>query len=98
MHNITMNIYDLMKEYTIELNDVRWFLAKNLAYTLTELSRNQDYLTDYIASGELDEELYNMEENYIDELQNLMERNQIDIVNIRETFNSILILKEKRKR
>lgn len=97
MHNTHMIIKDLMKEYSIELNDVRWYLANNLAFSINEMVEEQDELLKYIESGKLEVDLYNMEENYIVELQDLSDRNKIDEVNIREIFSNIVILKRKRK-
>lgn len=92
-----MNIDNLMKEFSIESNDVRWYLSNNLAYTLLNYSSDRETLTKYIESGNLEVDLYNLEEKYLQELQDLSDRNQLDEVSIRETFNEISILKLKRK-
>ncbi len=97
MHNTHMTINDLMKEYSIELNDVRWFLANNLAFSIIEMANEQEELSIYIESGKLEVDLYNMEENYLAELQDLSDRNKMDDVNVREIFNNIVMLKRKRK-
>lgn len=97
MYNTNMIISDLMKEYSIEINDIRWFLANNLTLTILELAKEQNKLSIYIESGKLEVDLYNMEDNYLEELQDLSDRNKIDDVNVREIFNSIVMLKRKRK-
>jgi len=91
-----MNIKALMSEYNIEINDIRWYLSNNLAFTLKEMSGNLTELSQYIESGKLEEELYNIEERYINELQSLADRNQLDEVDVRETFNNVVMLKKNR--
>ncbi|MGL1891940.1 MAG: hypothetical protein OCD02_09955 [Spirochaetaceae bacterium] len=92
-----MNIKQLMEEYSIESNDVRWYLCNNLAFSLLDYQNDQDGLTKHLESGQLEVDMYNLEDKYIDDLQDLTDRNKIDDVNIRETFNKIAILKSKRK-
>ena len=91
-----MNIRNLMKEYSIEINDVRWYLANSLSYSLSEMSKDLNELTKYIESGQLESEMYNMEENYITEMQDLADRDKIDEVDIREVFNKVELLKRDR--
>lgn len=91
-----MNIKELMDEYSIETNDVRWYLCNNLSFSLLEFKNDQVGLTKYLESGQLEVDMYNLEENYLEELQDLVDRNKIDEVNIRETFNKIVMLKKSR--
>lgn len=97
MYNNGMNIEDLMKEYALETNDIRWFLSDRLAFRMLEFGNDQESLTKLIESGNLEVELYNMEEKYLLELQDLEDRGKLDEVNIREIFNEVMILKQKRK-
>lgn len=92
-----MNIEDLMKEYALETNDIRWFLSHRLAFRILEYGNDQESLTKLIESGNLEVELYNMEEKYLLDLQDLEDRGKLDEVNIREIFNEVMILKQKRK-
>ena len=73
-----------------------WFLSSNKTYEILQLNNNTGALTEYINSGRLEEDLYNMEENYVLELQDLADRGKIDEVNVREDFNKIMILKKER--
>lgn len=91
-----MNIEELMKEYALETNDIRWYLSNKLAFSMLEFRNDQTGLATYIESGNLEVELYNMEERYVLELQDLEDRGKLDDVNIREIFNEIAILKRKR--
>lgn len=96
MYNISMNITELLNEYDLTTNDVRWYLSKKLAYTLLEYRNDLMGLTKLIESGELEADLYNMEEKYLEETQDLLNREKIDEVNIREELNEALLLKKNR--
>ncbi len=96
MYNTDMNINSIMNEYGIEPNDVRWYLANNNAFTLLEYHNDVEGLVKYIECGQLEVDLYNMEERYIEELQDLADRNKLDEVDVREIFNKIIMLKSKR--
>ena len=92
-----MNINNLMEEFCLEPNDVRWYLSNNLAFSILEHTANQEELAKYIESGNLEVDLYNLEEKYLLELQDLADRDKLDEVDIREIFNQIAIMKRKRK-
>lgn len=91
-----MNIYSLLEEYSLEINDVRWYLSGLTAFKLLEYRDDSEALTRYICSGELEEELYNMEEKFLSEIQDNIDRNLIDEVNVREILIEIVNLKSKR--
>lgn len=93
----SMNIYSLLKEYSLETNDVRWYLSYNMAYSLLEYKNDQEALAVHIASGQLEVDLYDLEEKFIQDTQDLMDRGKIDEVNIREILNEMVLLKTKRK-
>ncbi len=92
-----MNINSLLEEYSLESNDIRWYLSNNLAFSLLGYAGDQEGLTKYIESGQLEVDLYNIEDRFLEEIQDLMDRGKIDEVNIRETLNSMVMLKRKRK-
>lgn len=91
-----MNIQELIAEYGIETDDIRWYLSSQKSYELLQFINHKDDLTEYINSGRLEEELYNMEESYVLDLQDLADRGKIDEVNVREEFNNIIVLKKRR--
>lgn len=92
-----MNIYSLLEEYSLETRDVRWYLSYNKSFSLLEFRNDQEGLAEYISSGQLEVDLYNMEEKYLQDIQDLIDRGKIDDVNIRETMNEMVILKRKRE-
>ncbi len=92
-----MNIKQLMKEYCLEIDDIRWYLSIIEAENLINKSHDKDQLIRYIWSGELADNLYNMEEIYLDSLQEQIERNITDESNIRDFFAEAEIASLKRK-
>ena len=52
----------MLEEYNLELDDVRWYCAALLAERLLSYKDNKKDLIRFIWSGELEGELYNMEE------------------------------------
>ncbi len=87
-----------MKEYNLEIDDIRWYLSILEADKLMNFPRDRKELTRYIWSGELSDNLYNMEENYLSSLQEQMDRNITDESNIRDFFKEAELTASKRKR
>jgi hypothetical protein len=87
-----------MKEYNLEIDDIRWYLSIIEAEKLIALSPKKEDLVRFIWSGELADNLYNMEEIYIKTLQEQLERNITDESNIRDFFAEAEIASLKRKR
>lgn len=92
-----MNIKDLMKEYYLEIDDIRWYLSIIEAEKLIDLSHKKEDLVRLIWSGELADKLYNMEEIYISTLQEQLDRNITDESNIRDFFAEAEVASIKRK-
>lgn len=86
-------IDELMKEYNLEIDDIRWYLSFLTAEKILSLTESPDEITRYIWSGELDKELYNMEERYLEELESLFNSNLIDEAAIREQFEEASVRK-----
>ncbi|MDA3808963.1 MAG: hypothetical protein PF518_01405 [Spirochaetaceae bacterium] len=92
-----MNIRELMKEYNLEIDDIRWYLSIVEAEKIEILTKNKEEIVRYIWSGELADNLYNMEEIYINSLQDHLERNITDESNIRDFFAEAELASKKRK-
>ncbi|MBN1412445.1 MAG: hypothetical protein JW969_16480 [Spirochaetales bacterium] len=88
----------LLKEYELEIDDIRWYLSKQMALKFLEYSRQVHALTHYVWSGKLEKELYNMEEVYLAELKEDLERELIDESHVRGIFSEIRHEKSKRRR
>lgn len=84
-----MNIKSIFAEYDLELDDVRWYLAKMQAFRLLEYRDHPDELCRLIWSGKLEADLYNMEERYSSELQEKLDARQADESEIRKIMGEI---------
>ena len=64
-----MDVNEILREYDLTLDDVRWYLATLLTQRLLKYREKMPELTTYIWSGQLEDDLYNMEEEYLVQLQ-----------------------------
>lgn len=91
-----MIVKEIMKESNISIDDVRWYLCLEVAKKLLALQNNPIELVSYIHSKNLEIELYEIEQRYIDQLEKEYEQKIIDEATIREILYRIN--KEKSKR
>lgn len=91
-----MFVLDMLKEYSLELDDVRWFLSCDMVNRLIHRMEDFDELSKWIWSGELEAELYNMEEKFLAGLEDEYERGLKDESYIRELYSSIRNKKRSR--
>ncbi len=82
-------IHNLMKEYNLEIDDIRWYLSTILSSRFLSFSESPHELSRYIWSGELDKDLYNMEETFLSDLVEQYENDLVDETFIREKFGEI---------
>lgn len=87
-----------MKEYNLEIDDIRWYLSIIEAEKLLGFPRDRKELIRYIWSGELENNLYNMEERYIETIQEQMDRNITDESDIRNIFKEAEMASLRRKK
>ena len=91
-----MEINELLKEYNLEIDDVRWYLASILAMRLLQYREDEFGLIKYIWSGALEEELYDMEEQFINELQADYNQGITDEIKVRGILKDIVDAQTKR--
>ena len=91
-----MKIDELLKEYDLEIDDVRWYLASILAMRLFQYREDEFGLTKYIWAGAMEEELYDMEEQFINELQADYDQGITDEIKIRDILKEIVDAQTKR--
>lgn len=91
-----MNVRAAMKDYAIELSDIRWYLSLKTAERLLTYKEDLPALTHLLWSGRLEADLYNMEETFLEDLQDRVDRNLTDEVEVRELFSEIRAAKESR--
>lgn len=93
-----MTVTELMKEYNLEIDDIRWYMSILEAEKLLNFPQDRKELIRYIWSGELETSLYNMEENYINTLQDQMDRNITDESDLRDIFKEAEMAAIKRRK
>lgn len=91
-----MRVEDLAKEYSIDLDDIRWYLSVVKSRQLLEYRDRPDELARDIWSKKLEDELYRFEEGFLADLQEDLDRNLVDEAKVRETFLEILAFRRKR--
>ncbi|MBN1648949.1 MAG: hypothetical protein JW874_13020 [Spirochaetales bacterium] len=87
---------ELMDEYGLELNDVRWYLCSQLSYKICEMVTAPDTITAYLWSGELEAQLYNIEERYLQSLQEEFDRSLKTETELREIFSEIYAKRDRK--
>ena len=91
-----MLVSELLEEYGLEIDDIRWFLSNRKAGELLELKEKPVELAKFIWSKGLEDSLYNMEERFIEDLQDEYDRKLVDEPYLRELCLEALSLKRKR--
>ena len=84
-----MTIKAFLLEYDLDIDDVRWYLAKMQAQRLLEYRDDMVGLVRLVWSGKLEAELYQMEERFLSELQEKLDSKQADESEIRAIFSGI---------
>ena len=88
---------ELLKEYDLSLDDIRWYLSSRITDSLLSQREDPEEITRRIWSGSLESELYDMEERFLRDLQDELERGLIDNQHVREHFDRARILKMRRR-
>ncbi|MBI9105472.1 MAG: hypothetical protein JEZ04_01935 [Spirochaetales bacterium] len=94
--NKKISVVKLLKEYDLEIDDIRWYKSCITAQELLSYSEEMKDLIQLIWSGRLSDKLHNMEEQYIEELQDQLDRGILDEASIREILADTYALKNKR--
>ena len=87
---------ELMKEYSLELADIRWLISHRLTISILSDSDTPEEITKRIWSGKLESDLYNMEEKFLEDIMLELERGLIDEAWVREQFAEASELKCRR--
>lgn len=82
-----------MQEYSVELSDVRWYLSYKTAERLLTYKDDLKGLTHLVWSGRLEADMYNMEEAFLNDLQERFDKNLADEARVREVFSEIVARK-----
>jgi hypothetical protein len=91
-----MNVKALMQDYGLSIDDVRWYLAWTMSEQLLEHKEEPQALAHRIWSGKLEGELYDMEERFLRDLQDRLDRNLTDEHRVRELFREVHMARDRR--
>ena len=91
-----MKIRELLQEYDLVIDDIRWYLASAQAEYLLSFREKKRELIRLIWSGSLEGELYDMEERFLEQLQSRLDQGSRDEIQVRAIFREIVSCREKR--
>jgi hypothetical protein len=91
-----VKIQDLLAEYELEIDDVRWYLSAVTAERILALKDHRHELIRYIWSGSLGDDLYDQEERFLAGMQNNLDSGIADEVAARETMKEIIRQRTRR--
>lgn len=93
-----MTVQQLLDEHDLGIDDVRWYLARGQADRLLSYRDHPQDLAHLIWSGELESDLYEMEERFLAELQEDLDRGRTDEAQVHLVIREIETAAEKRRR
>lgn len=91
-----MSVSDLRSEYDLSLDDIRWYLASRITDSLLTQRETPEEITRRLWSGSLEAELYDMEERFLRDLQDQLDRGLIDEQHVRDHFDRARMLRIQR--
>lgn len=92
-----MPLEALMEEHDLVLDDIRWYLASRITESLLSQAEQPEDIIRRIWSGSLEGELYNMEERFLEQLEDELARGLTDEQAIREHLSTARMLKMRRR-
>ena len=91
-----MSVSDLRREYDLSVDDIRWYLSHRITESLLTQRETPVEITRRIWSGSLEAELYDMEERFLRDLQDQLDRGLIDEQHVGEHFEHARMLRIQR--
>ena len=95
---LNMTMQQLLEEYDLNLDDVRWYLALSQADRLISYKERPRDLALEIWAGRLEAQLYNMEERFLADRDERLANKLTSEHRIREELGEIRIAKRRRQR
>jgi hypothetical protein len=94
-----MTIQELLDEYNLATDDIRWSLSLRITESILHKleNRNPEELTGYIWSGELGDNLYDMEERWIRDRGDRLNRAILDEGHLRDELSQMALDKINRR-
>lgn len=91
-----MKLTSLLDEYNLTLDDIRWYRSDLIAQSLLTDRDNREEITRRIWSGELEAELYDLEERYLKRLDDELARGLTDEQAVRDQLEHARMAKLRR--
>lgn len=92
-----MSVTRIQEEYDLSLDDLRWYLSTLITESLLSQRESPEEITRRIWSGALESQLYDMEERFLRDLQDELDRGLIDEQKVREHFEHARALAFRRR-
>jgi len=91
-----MTVTSLLEEYNLSIDDVRWYLCRGLAESLLAHRDDPVALAKRIWSGNLEAEIYDMEERYLTRMSDELARGITDEQALRDQLELCRVMKIQR--
>jgi uncharacterized protein (UPF0548 family) len=95
---MSIQIRELLDEYDLDLTDIRWFLSLQMSERLLTYTEQPTELAELVWRGTLEADLYDMEERFLTESQDQLDRGLMDEARIREKLSAALAARRLRRR
>lgn len=93
-----MLVKEILTEMDLGIDDVRWYLAWTTGERFLSYREEPEELARWIWSGRLAADLHRMEERYLEELQDALDRKLMDEAAVRGIMREMVRLSRKRRR
>jgi len=91
-----VKVTEMMKEFDLGIDDVRWHLAAEQAERLLQYRERPYELARLVWSGALEGELYDMEERFLGALQDELDRKLRDSASVRSVLRKVAASRQRR--
>ena len=95
---MSIQIRELLDEFDLDLSDIRWFLSLQMSERLLTYTEQPTDLALLVWRGTLEADLYDMEERFLAESQDQLDRGLMDEAHIREKLSAALAARRLRRR
>jgi len=92
------SLSELMDEYNVELDDIRWYLSQDIADELINYKDRHVELAMEIWSGRLGDRLYELEDRFVRELGDALAHGRTDEVKVRTVLSEVRAARRRRPR
>lgn len=93
-----MTVRQLREEFDLSLDDIRWYLCNRIAESLLLDRDEPERIVERLWSGKLEAELYNLEDQFLEQLQDELSRGLTDERAVRDHLDQARMLKMRRRR